>query len=197
MGREATCQCDVDGKTYAVKAVLESDVLILRGEYEASIRRAEITALKVVEEVLEFQVKGDAISLELGSEEAGRWLNALTRAKPTLADKLGLKGDAKAYVIGPLEDEALLEAVAGRQIDVLQQAALCIAMTVTTDQLEAAVVAHQAASVAPLWIAYPKGKNSELSESVVRTIMRSKGYIDTKVSAVSERLTATRYNMQS
>jgi hypothetical protein len=157
----------------------------------------DITAAKVVGSSLEFEANGEKISLALGQQQAQRWLDAMTRQPPSLADKLGLKGDARAYVIGALEDAALREALAERQIDVPQQAALCIAVTLTNEQLEAAVTAHQAASVAPLWIAHPKGKKTELPESVVRATMRARGYIDTKVSAVSEGLTATRYNLQS
>jgi hypothetical protein len=197
MGREASCQCHVDGKAHTVKAVLESGVLILRGALKRTIAFPDITGAKLVGGKLEFTSEGETFSLELGRDEASRWLTALTRPRASLADKLGLKGDAKAYVIGSLEDETLREAVNGRQIDAPHQAALCIAMTLTPQQLEDAVAMHQAACVAPLWIAHPKGKKTELSEAVVRATMRSKGYIDTKVSAVSERLTATRYNLQS
>jgi hypothetical protein len=197
MGREASCRCRVGGKTYSVNALLESSVLILRGELKRSIALPEMTEPRVIGSKLEFNAQGEVFSLELGKEEASRWLSSLTRPLATLADKLGLKGDAKVYVIGPLADEALHDAVAGRQIDAADEATVCLAMTVTTEQLDAAVERHLAQSVAPLWIAHPKGKKSGLSEAVVRQTMRSNGYMDTKVSAVSEHLTATRYNLKS
>ena len=46
---------------------------------------------------------------------------------------------------------------------------------------------------APLWIVYPKGPASPLKESVVRELLRSLGFIDTKVASVSAKLTALRF----
>jgi hypothetical protein len=45
----------------------------------------------------------------------------------------------------------------------------------------------------PLWIVYPKGANSPVKESLVRDLLRSQGFIDTKVASVSARLTAMRF----
>jgi hypothetical protein len=45
----------------------------------------------------------------------------------------------------------------------------------------------------PLWIVYPKGANSEVKESGVRDLLRSHGFVDTKVASVSARLTALRF----
>ena len=197
MGREATCKCRVGRHSYIVKALLESRSLILRGEFKLSIALSDITAAKVVDGRLQFDAAGEKFALELGNQDASRWLTILMRPAPTLADKLGLKGNAKAYVIGSLDDEVLLEALAGHQIDSARLADICIALVKTKEQLDAAAAAHQAASTSSFWIAYPKGNKAGLSESVVRETMRSRGYMDTKVSAVSEQLTATRYNRQA
>ena len=45
----------------------------------------------------------------------------------------------------------------------------------------------------PLWIVYPKGANSEVKESGLRDLLRSRGFVDTKVASVSARLTALRF----
>jgi hypothetical protein len=45
----------------------------------------------------------------------------------------------------------------------------------------------------PLWVVYPKGAKSEVKESGVRDLLRSRGFIDTKVASVSARLTALRF----
>ena len=44
-----------------------------------------------------------------------------------------------------------------------------------------------------LWVIYPKGASSGVKESTVRELLRSHGFIDTKVASVSARLTALRF----
>ena len=46
----------------------------------------------------------------------------------------------------------------------------------------------------PLWTVYPKGKAGQFGDTAIRTALRDAGWRDTKSCAVSERLTATRYN---
>ena len=87
----------------------------------------QINKPRVAGAELQFDATGEDFSLGLGGQDAGRWLNTLTRPAATLADKLGLKRDARAYVIGSLEDEVLAKALVTRRIDVLQYATVCIA----------------------------------------------------------------------
>jgi hypothetical protein len=51
-------------------------------------------------------------------------------------------------------------------------------------------------TIAPAWAVYQKGRAAPLGERGVRDFMRRSGFIDTKVAAVSERLTAPRFVMR-
>jgi hypothetical protein len=46
----------------------------------------------------------------------------------------------------------------------------------------------------PLWIVFPKGATSEVKESALRELLRSRGFMDTKVASVSAKLTGIRFN---
>ncbi len=53
---------------------------------------------------------------------------------------------------------------------------------------------HETLSVGrPIWLVYSKGAKAAFGERAVREGMRSAGYKDTKVTAVSDTLNATRY----
>lgn len=71
-------------------------------------------------------------------------------------------------------------------------AALLIVRAADEGALNAALAAS-AGSTAPVWIIHGKGKAAIFGEGPVRTLMRERGFIDTKVSAVSDSLSATRY----
>jgi hypothetical protein len=59
------------------------------------------------------------------------------------------------------------------------------------DALQSA--APELAAGKPIWFVYPKGKGQALSESDLRTLGLAAGLVDTKVAAVSPRLTALRF----
>ena len=59
--------------------------------------------------------------------------------------------------------------------------------------LDAAVTLAASAPRLALWCVYPKGRTSPVGDAVVRAYLRQRGYIDSKSSAISDRLTATRY----
>ena len=69
-----------------------------------------------------------------------------------------------------------------------------LAVVTSEAALSAAVEVHAALPAgAPIWIVYGKGRQAVLGEAAVRGYMRAHGYIDSKVSAVSETLSATRF----
>ncbi|MBD5633221.1 MAG: hypothetical protein IAI49_01980, partial [Candidatus Eremiobacteraeota bacterium] len=53
-----------------------------------------------------------------------------------------------------------------------------------------AEAARAHARLPPIWVVYVKGRSAPLGESAVREEMRRFGFVDTKIAAVSERLTA-------
>ena len=93
--------------------------------------------------------------------------------------------------MGNIESDELKEALAeaapasGKEVDLVL---LCVNSQSELQQYLAAKT-----YTSPLWIVYPKGANSEVKESGLRDLLRSRGFIDTKVASVSARLTALRF----
>lgn len=175
MGREARCACRWGQRSGTVTALLESHELIVRGEFRA---RAALGAL------------------ELGAKRAQSWAAALAARPPTLARKLGITKATRLHVTGTIDDDELRAAVAEAAATTSSLATADLAL-VRTDDLATILKwvngAPHRSETPPVWIAYVKGRTAPLGETTVRETMRTRGFIDTKVAAVSNRLTALRF----
>ena len=195
MGLEAESELVNAGETIHVKALLESHALILRGAVQKTLPIHEITDPRAVNDQLLFEHHGTPYALSLPAGQAPKWLKKLTDAPPSLAAKLGIDAANKILVWGQTDDTALTTALAGATTDTAAEAAMSLAIVADPDSLTRALnTLLHALPHAPVWIVYPKGAKSTLPESSVRNQLRSLGLVDTKVCAVSERLTAARYN---
>ena len=135
------------------------------------------------------------MQLRLGPDVAQRWLKAIKTPPPSLAAKLGITRTTRLLVLGDVQSEELKAAIAeagsvtGKEVDLVL---ICV-----NSESEMQPTLTQWFEVgtcrAPLWIVYPKGPASPLKESVVRELLRSLGFIDTKVASVSAKLTALRF----
>ncbi len=112
MGREALATVDWQGQTAEVKALLKSQEIILRRAIRPRIPRSEITDVKVEGDRLCLLATGEPLTLTPGATEAGKWAVVLLKPPPSLAEKLGISAQKRAYVTGPLDDEALRSALA-------------------------------------------------------------------------------------
>jgi hypothetical protein len=75
----------------------------------------------------------------------------------------------------------------------VEGASLLIVQAADEGALKTALAASEG-STAPFWIVHGKGKAAAFGDNApVRALMRGRGFIDTKVSAVSDALSATRY----
>lgn len=194
MGLEASCACRWPGGAGEVKALLESRELILRGALRRRLAVPALTAIRVEGESLCFETGGETIALDLGAGRAALWQRKLTTPPPSLAAKLGIGPEAKALVIGAVPDEALTAALDGAVAEDPMSARSSLAVVTSEAELSAALETHAAVPAgAPIWIVYGKGRQAVLGEAAVRSYMRTHGYIDSKVSAVSETLSATRF----
>ncbi|MDO6966732.1 hypothetical protein [Rhizobium alvei] len=192
MGREALVHAEVGThETGEVKALLEAQELILRGEIRRRFPRSMVGDLSVDGPVLRFSCKGESIALHLGPEAAQAWAKAIATPPPSLRAKLGLDKGAKALLIGIPDDPALSEALDGALVDSREVAAMAIARIDTHSDL---INALETCASLPLWTIYPKGKAVPFGDSAIRSALRAAGWRDSKTCAVSERLTATRYN---
>jgi len=193
MGREASGRCHWKGESGAVKALLESSEIILRGEIRGRIARAAISAFAVEADTLVLTAGGEPLRLELGGTEAGKWAAVLARPVPTLAHKLGVGPASRAFVIGKVDDPELAAALAGATTSSLADAAVLIAVLNGEADLAAAFDVARTVPRCPLWCVYGKGRFVTVGDAAIRSFMRDHGYRDNKSCGVSDRLTATRY----
>jgi hypothetical protein len=194
MGREAVCTCDWNGTVAEVKALLETNEIILRGAMHKRIPFNEIKDVNANADRLSFNVAGEAVQLALGSA-AEKWAAAITNPPPTLAHKLGITDKIVVRVIGEVCDEALNEAIAASAAVASKDAGLILAYVDSPESLHAALrdAKAQLHKGVPIWMVYAKGKGPTINETAVRSLLRDNGMIDTKVASVSAKYTALRF----
>jgi hypothetical protein len=196
MGREASCIARVGQETAEVTALLESTTVVLRGALKRKWEIAALQKLRVEGEELRFEIGDEAVALVLGEKEAGKWLTKLQTPPPTLAAKLGVSATNPALLIGPTVgtlDPALAEALAGSITTNMREARMLVAVLSKASELPRMAEFHADMICKTVWVVHPKGPDADPSDAEVRTAMRGWGYVDNKTSAVSDRLTATRY----
>jgi hypothetical protein len=195
MGREAICECTFAGTKAEVKALLESDELILHGDIRVRAPLHALHDVRVELETLCFNLDNHPIQLRLGAAAAKSWAKKIKTPPPSLADKLGITGKT-VRTIGPISDRALdsaLNAVA--QISA-RNPDLILSYVDTPESLAATLreAKAQLARSIPIWLVYRKGPGHPLNESAIRTCLRANGLMDTKVASVSAELTALRFS---
>jgi hypothetical protein len=197
MGRETRCLCRVGDAVAEALVLLETHEIILRGGIKRRFPLASVEAVRTEGEDLAFEADGEAVRLTLGAGQARTWAAALAKPPPSLASKLGLGGQMKAWAIGPLSDPALAAGLGDRLAETPGEAAICVAEVDGGEALDRAIAAYQAHALGkPLWVVFAKGAGAAFGEGPVRAQMRQAGFIDTKISAVSAARTATRFNLR-
>lgn len=191
MGREALVHAEVGSEAGEVKAVLEAQDLILRGDIRRRFIKTMMRDVRVEGPVLRFSCNGETVALSLGDKAAEAWAKAIATPPPSLRAKLGLDKGAKALLIGVCDDPALAEALEGLLVDDVEKASIAIARI---DAGEDLAKAQAMCGTLPLWAVYPKGKAVLFGDAAIRAALREVGWRDTKSCAVSDRLTATRYH---
>ena len=192
MGREAEGHAVWRGASGAVKAVLESDGIRLRGEVRALLPRAGLREWRVEGEDLCLRSDGEPLALTLGAREAAAWVRALDKPLPSLAAKLGVSPMARALVLGGPAPEAIAVALAGAEAPGPEQAAVIVAVLTGPGDLAAALAAGTDTGLR-VWCIHGKGKGAGVSDAAVREAFRGAGWMDIKSSAVSEGFSATLY----
>jgi hypothetical protein len=195
MGREATCHCKWGDEAGDCKVLLEGSELILRRGIRRRVPVSAMTGVAVRGNELVFQVAQDQVELRLGSEVAQRWAKAIATPLPDLASKLGISQGTRVSVMGDVQSEELQAALArgsaagGKEVDLTL---MCVYSDSELDRLVSQWLQGESSSK-PLWMVYPKGANSAVKESVLRELLLSRGFVDTKIASVSAKLTATRF----
>lgn len=192
MGREAEGHASFRGQSGAVKAYLESDGIILRGEVRGKLPRSGLMGWRVEGDDLCLSSDGEPLVLTLGAKEAAAWVKALEKPVPSLAQKLGVSATARAWVIGGPRPEELAVALAGAEAAGPDGAAVIVAVLTGPSDLEAALAAGQRHRLR-VWCVHGKGKGAAVPDARVREVFRTAGWMDIKTSAVSEGFSATLY----
>ena len=195
MGREAICDCTFDGTTTKVKALLESEELILSGEISLRASLHALHHVRVESESLCFNLDKGPIRLDLGAAAAKSWAKKIKSPPPSLADKLGITGKT-VRTIGPIADRVLDSALTSAALLSARNPDLILSYVDTPESLAATLrdAKAQLARSVPIWLIYRKGPGHPLNESGIRTTLRAQGLMDTKVASVSAELTALRFN---
>jgi hypothetical protein len=192
MGRETDGHVLWRGRSGAVKAYLESDGIILRGEVRGKLPRAGLKDWRVEGEDLCLRSDGEPLLLTLGAKEAAAWVRALEKPLPSLAAKLGVSAAARAWVIGGPRPEELAVALAGCEVSGPEGAAVIVAVLTGPEDLDAALAAGRTSGLR-VWSVHSKGKGAVVGDAAVRAAFRDAGWTDIKASAVSDAFTATLY----
>jgi hypothetical protein len=196
MGREAICDCTFDGTTTKVKALLESEELILRGDIHLRAPLHALHHVRVESGSLCFNLQEGPIRLDLGAAAAKSWAKKIKTPPPSLADKLGITGKT-VRTIGPISDRALDSALTSAALISARNPGLILSCVDTPESLATTLreAKAQLARSIPIWLVYRKGPGHPLNESAIRTTLRAQGLMDTKVASVSADLTALRFNI--
>lgn len=196
MGREAQTTLIHQGQAFAVKALLEADCVIIRGDFKIKLLRDDMSVTSENGDLLIEDPRGLFI-LKLGEAEAAKWHKKLTTPAPSLSEKLGLSQTHKAYIWADAISEDLQAAFKTHGCERPQDAAFLIGIVDTKDALNALLHKIKDFQDKHVWCLYPKGPKSTLPESVVRTILYEHDYRDSKSCAVNETYTATRFKKAS
>jgi len=196
MGREAICECTFAGTTAEVKALLESDELILRGNIRMRAPFRTLHDVRVESESLCFNLDKHPVQLRLGAAAAKSWAKKIKTPPPSLADKLGISGKT-VRTIGPISDRSLASAINSATQISPRNPDLILSHVDTPESLAATLreAKAQLARSIPIWLVYRKGPGHPLNESAIRTCLRAQGLMDTKVASISAELTALRFSL--
>jgi hypothetical protein len=121
---------------------------------------------------------------------------AIATPLPSLASKLGISRTTKLLVLGNIESEELKAAIAEAGAVEGSEANLVLICASSRSELDHSLAQWFKGKTCsgPLWIVHPKGAQSEVKGSALRELLRSRGFIDTKIASVSAKLTAIRFN---
>ncbi len=209
MGLEAQCRARIGDQDVAVRALLESNELILRGEHRERLSFSVLDSIDAADGRLILRRNGEQIVLELGAA-AATWADKIRHPR-TLLDKLGVKAGQRVATVGLTHANLLAQlrtAVAPTEyppIDARDPATgICDLPTDGADLdlvfIEVATLPHldvlpalrsAIAQAGAVWVLHPKG-SAKLNDVHVMAAGKAAGLVDNKVARVSDTLSALR-----
>src|SRR5437016_5739207 len=107
MGQEAKCRVDFGKQSGEGKALLETNEIIFRGDFQLKIPHKAITKLDASAGKLKV-VYGEGTAVFHLGPAAQKWAGKILHP-PSRLDKLGVKAGTKVALIGRLDDHFLQE----------------------------------------------------------------------------------------
>lgn len=197
MGLEANTLLIVNGDEFEVKALLETGELTLRGGYKARLRFENLVNVRVYDGRLIFENEGKNFSLEVGQISAEKWAKKILSPPKPLFEKLGIRPNDNKYVFGKISEENILLALSGSIISSASETRLAFAQFNDLSDIEKMLNEYSTEGFqCPIWTIHGKGKTSAPNGDIVRKIMRANGFIDTKICAISDDWSATKYSLK-
>ncbi|KRE21796.1 hypothetical protein [Agromyces sp. Soil535] len=196
MGRQAKATwIGEHGGAAEVTLHLEAAGLHISGERRARVPRSAWSHVEAADGVVSFEADGQTYRFELGAA-APTWAQALTTPPPALAEKLGVSHGETVAVRGELPLPELDDALADASRVPPWEADVVVVVVRTDAELESLPVWFRECGIGShVWIVHGKGRASTApGDNAVREALRSAGWRDTKVSAVADEWSATRYS---
>ena len=196
MGVEAVMTFTVNRKSDNGKALLETDVLQLRGDsVKLSIPLKAMRNVRAAGGVLRFDSPHGGIALELGSA-APKWAEKILHPPSRLA-KIGVKPDWRVATLGVGDEDFLAElehAVAVLSIGRLVKDcdAIFFGATSASQLGRLEVLKRSLKPNGALWVVRPKGR-LEITEAAVMQAGKAAGLVDVKVVSFSATHTAEKF----
>lgn len=189
MGLEAICIATHAGRKSEGKAHLDSNELKFSGEFKLKIPLKGATVEAKRGDLIVESKEGRA-TFALG-KDAENWALKIRYPKSRI-EKLGVKTGNRVAIVG-VKDEVLESEItsAGAQIAKSRKDLDIVFFGAGTeaDLVQLPKIVPTIVQTGLIWIVYPKGIK-QITESQVRSSLKSAGLVDTKVCAFSETHTA-------
>jgi hypothetical protein len=192
MGREAEGAMRFLGQEGAGRILIEGTEVILRGDVRGRVPRQDIVGVRVDGDDLVIDTSRGPLVATVGAGIAAHLCRTLQKPVPTLVEKLGVSSATPAGCLWPVTDMVLADALAGLTAP-LHTAAMLVAEVLDEAALARVLAALPDLAGRHLWCVNAKGPRPALAEARIRAALRDAGWIDSKTTAVSDQMSATRY----
>ena len=183
------------GSAASVTLHLEAAGLQISGERRGRVPRSSWSHVEASDGVVSFEAEGETYRFDLGAA-APTWATALRTPPPSLAERLGVAHGGTVAVRGDLPLPELDDALAGAARVPPWEADVVVVVVRSDGELDSLPVWFRECGIASnVWIVHGKGRAATApGDNAVRTVLRTAGWRDTKVSAIGDDWSATRYS---
>jgi hypothetical protein len=195
MGLEVECTVVFSGRSSKGKALLETDILLFRGDFRLEIPFKAIQSLEVEDGKLRVTFSEGVALFHLGPQ-AEKWAEKIRNPK-SLLDKLGIKPDSIVSVLG-VQDKSFRKELQGRAREISDEKSkkgsdfVFLGVEALSDLKKLKPLVKTIKREGAIWIISPKGKTG-IKESEIMSAAKEAGLVAVKVARFSETHTANKF----